>query len=73
MSRRNYFRGLVVELECGHSQVEVTSFFRLTVDRQATIVGNLTRKGVWCYQCGTLCQPVKFKGTCKLEAVNGPR
>jgi hypothetical protein len=60
--RKRYFRGLKFKLECGHEHVEVTSFYRLNKDRAACLVGHFQGTGIWCSECGALCQPT-YLGT----------
>jgi len=60
-------RGLSFLLECGHSAVASTSFYRLTQNRVAAIKDNSIRNGLWCSKCNVNCQPKQYYGTCRLE------
>ena len=65
----SYFRGIRVELECGHETVVATSFYRLVKARVSVILGSVESKGVWCFKCkhGGQALPVKYLGTCRLN------
>ena len=65
----SYFRGIRVELECGHEIVVATSFYRLVKARVSVILGSVEARGIWCLECkpGSLCQPTEYLGTCRLN------
>jgi len=65
--RKNYFRGIKVKLECGHTEVIATSFYLLNKNRVGAILGHHARRGVFCKECGTICMPAESLGTCRLE------
>ena len=60
-----YNRSLKFELECGHIKEESTSFYRLNKDRVAVLLGHFQAKGVFCFKCHTVCQLIKYLGTCR--------
>lgn len=64
--RRRYFRGVAVVLECGHSAVLSSSWYRLSAALVSVLLGHAVRGGVWCKTCRACCQPEKSIGTCRL-------
>lgn len=65
--RKNFYRAVVLELECGHVYKYTTSFYRLHPDRCSLIAGALVRTGVWCNEGCGLCQPKKYLGTSRAD------
>ena len=64
-----HLRGLKVKLECGHTAVITTSFFRLSRSRASVIYGDsLWPRGVSCLQCGRDKAPVEYLGTCRQDS-----
>jgi hypothetical protein len=64
--RQRHFRGIRLELECGHVVVLSSSWFRLTAALVAVLVGHAVRGGAWCETCRARCQPTEVIGTCRL-------
>jgi hypothetical protein len=64
--RRRHFRGIKVELECGHVEIVATSSYRLT-EKQLYWTKSDALKGVVCHSCGSLQHPTKYIGTCRLD------
>jgi hypothetical protein len=48
MTRAKHFRGILVELECGCTKKLSSSFYRLTNERVASIVGSAARRAHGC-------------------------
>ena len=64
--RANYFRALLVVLECGCEAKISTGLYRLTKARAACLWGSYVRSGVWCHKHGGKCQATKFLGVTRL-------
>jgi hypothetical protein len=69
MSRRRFFRGVRVLLECGHVKTLPSSYWRLTPDLVATLFQHAFRGGTWCHLCphGGMAMPTEILGTCRIE------
>jgi hypothetical protein len=65
MRRNRYFRAVLLRLECGHRYKAVSSFYRLSEGRAASLYDHYIRRGAWCTDCRALCQPVEELGTCR--------
>ena len=64
--RKRFFRGIRIELECGHSELLNTSRFRVQQSLKSLLVGDAVRKGVFCHACEARCQPVRVLGVERL-------
>jgi hypothetical protein len=64
--RKRFFRGIRVELECGHEEVLPSSWYRLSASLISVLLGYAVRRGVWCKTCKSLCQPERMNGTTRL-------
>jgi hypothetical protein len=65
--KRRYFRGVHVVLECGHSHVIQSSWWKLSAALVGVLVGHAVRGGAWCETCKAMCHPEKVIGTCRLD------
>lgn len=68
-SRKRFFRGVRVLLDCGHEKIQSTSMFRLDARRLNCLIGSMKRGGTWCEPCGAKCLPLKYKGTTRLDDI----
>lgn len=66
VKRSRCFRGLQWTCECGHVNVETTSFYRLSKDRVSLIIGYLIRRA-WCDGCNANSIPVEIGSVVKCE------
>lgn len=67
--RRRFFRAVRFKLECGHTEDEVTSFYRMDRRRLSCLIGSMNRRGIWCSTCNALCQPTECLGTVRVSEV----
>lgn len=68
--RTRHFRGVKVELECGHTAVLSSSFWRLSEEHVAAIVNHAVRGGTFCmddsHQVKPRCMVTRVIGTVRL-------
>lgn len=66
MKRQRHFRGVLVRLECEHTAVLPTSWWRLSAALVAVTLGYALRRGVWCVECKAFCHPLQYLKTCRI-------